>query len=106
MSPTRWLTQLQEAGDGQRRHSCGSDEIYECACPGRGRVPCDDFMQGNEANDPEAHEQARKADSEAIAHDLVPSPQHAPDDQTGKRGPQPEHARAQQDCGTQHIIRL
>ena len=35
----------------------------------------------NEANNPEAHGQARKADGEAIALDAVPSPQQAPDDQ-------------------------
>jgi hypothetical protein len=38
-------------------------------------------LQRNEANNPDAHGQARKANGEAIALDAVPSPQQAPDDQ-------------------------
>jgi hypothetical protein len=38
-------------------------------------------MQRNEADNSEAHGQARKADGEAIALNVVPSPPQAPDNQ-------------------------
>jgi hypothetical protein len=37
------------------------DEVDGRVCPGRVRVPCVDLIQRNEANNPEAHSQARKA---------------------------------------------
>jgi len=73
--------QLAEPGDGQRRYPSSGHEVDARACPGRVRVPCVDLVQRNEANNPKAHGQARKADGEAIALDAVPSPQQAPDDQ-------------------------
>jgi hypothetical protein len=75
------MLQLAEPGDGHRRYPSSGDEVEGRACPGRVRVPCVDLVQRNEANNPEAHGQARKADREAIALDAVPSPQQAPDDQ-------------------------
>jgi hypothetical protein len=38
-------------------------------------------VQRNEANNPEAHGQTRKADGKAIALNVVPSPTQTPDDQ-------------------------
>jgi hypothetical protein len=61
------------------------------ARPGCVRVPCVNLVQRNEANNSEAHGQARKADGEAIALNAVPTPPQAPDDQGHDRD-RPEHS--------------
>ena len=63
------------------RLTSSGDEVDGSARPWRIRIPCVDFVQRNEANNPETHRQARQADGEAITLDAVPSPQQAPDDQ-------------------------
>ena len=78
---SRKIPQVAEPGDGHRRYPNTGDEVDGRARPGRVRVPCVDLVQRNEANNPEAHGQARKADGEAIALNAVPSPPQAPDDQ-------------------------
>ena len=80
MSRARKIPQLAEPGDGHRRYPSSGDEIDDRACPERTRVPCVDLVQRNETNNPEAHGQTRKADGEAVALDVVPTPQQAPGD--------------------------
>ena len=77
-SPCRKIPQLAKPGNGHRRYPSSGDEVDGRACPERVRVPCIDLVQRNEANNPEAHGQARKADGEAIALDAVPSPHSRP----------------------------
>jgi len=79
MSRARKIAQLAEPGDCHADTPAAANEINDSACPGCAHVPRVDLVQEMKRiiRNPRSGPQA---DGEAIALDVMPSPQHSPED--------------------------